>query len=189
MKFSILSLLAATTTIGLGVGLYTEHARNARLEGELKSRHEKELAEQKIGLALQYNVEHLLRDNYYFSQNSVRPDIDFASLAHIVNILDNKKFLDNQAELCRSYGDQPSLVMAAALLKQLSCVRVDNYFELFETKLKMLGMEGKYEHFRLGLPDSDKRKGLNEFLGPALELKNDIEIHHGEILLLRQRVG
>lgn len=75
--------------------------------------------------------------------------------------------------------------MAAALLKQLNCISVGNYFELYEKKMKMLDMDGKYEHFRLGESASDRRKRLNEFLGRALEVKTEIEIHHGEIVLLR----
>lgn len=185
MKISILNLLAVTTTIGMGVALYTEHARNARREAELKSTHERELAEQESGLAVQHNVEHLLRDNYYLTQKFVHPDNDFASLAQLVNILDHGNFLDKQADLRRSYGEQASIVMAAALLKQLNCFSVDKYFELYEKKMKMLDMDGKDEHFRLGEPASDRRKRLNEFLGRALEVKTEIEIHHGEIVLLR----
>tara|TARA_B100002052_G_scaffold95253_1_gene87884 strand:- start:261 stop:545 length:285 start_codon:yes stop_codon:yes gene_type:complete len=69
-----------------------------------------------------------------------------------VNILDHAKFLDKQADLRRGYGEQASIVLAAALLKQLNCVSVDNYFELYEKKMKMLHMDGNYEHFRLGDP-------------------------------------
>ena len=156
-----------------------------RCEAELKSTHERELTEQESGLAVQHNVEHLLRDSYYLTQKFVHPDNDFASLAHIVNVLDHAKFLDKQADLRRSFGEQASIVLAAALLKQLNCVSVDNYFKLYEKKMKMLDMDGKYEHFRLGEPASDRRKRLNEFLGRTLEIKTEIEIHHGETVLLR----
>ena len=105
MKISILNLLAVTTTIGMGVALYTEHTRNARREADLKSTHERELAEQESGLAVQHNVEHLLRGNYYLTQKFVHPDNEFASLTRIVNILDHAKFLDKQADLRRSYGE------------------------------------------------------------------------------------
>ena len=36
---------------------------NARLEAELKCTHERELAEKESALAVQHNVEHLLRNN------------------------------------------------------------------------------------------------------------------------------
>ena len=181
----MLSLLAMTTAIGLAIALYCENARNARFEAELKATHERELAEQEIGLAVQYNIKHLLRNNYYRTQKSIHPDYEFASLAHVVNILDKADFLDQQADLRRKYGEHPSIAMAAALLKQLNCDSVDNYFELYQQKMKMLDMGGQFEQFRLGNPASERRKRLREFIDRALGAKEGIEIRHGEIVPLR----
>ncbi len=186
MKFSILSLLAVTTTIGLGIALYAEHGRHARLEDALGARHKKELAEQEVGLAVKYNVEHLVRNNYYRVQKSIRPDYEIAGLALVVNIFDNADYLDRQTDLRSSYGEKPSIAMAAGLLKQLNCNSRDNYFELYQQKMEMVDMAAQYEHFRLGEPTSDRRKRLNEFLDRALEKTDQIELRYGEIITIRQ---
>jgi hypothetical protein len=169
MKFSILSILAVTTIAGLTIALYVEHSRNERVESELRLRHEEELQNQKIGLAVRHVVANLLQNYRYRDTKSIRPDYDFSALAMVVNIFDNAEFLNGDNDLRREYGKTPSIAMAADLLKQLDCDSVDDCFERYRKKIEKLGQLGEGDPFKLGDKNSDRRKQLSQFIQQAVD--------------------
>ncbi len=175
MKFSILSILSVTTIAGLGIALYAEHSRNEQRESKLRSKHQEELQQQKDGLAVRYSVTNLLRNYRFRKERSVRPDYDASALGLIVSTFDNAEFLDRDNELRTKYGKNPAITIAAELLKQLDCHSVENYFERYRKKMKMLGMVGMDEFFKLGVDDSDRRKHLSAFIRHAIGENEEID--------------